>query len=546
VHIPPDARKRPAARLSPSGYLHAAWLRYRFAGQADPWLLLAALVAFVVIWGLYAAISDGPVAIHQDMSEAYVWGREFQLGYNQHPPFWAWIAGAWFSLMPRTTWAFDLLAILNAAIGLLGAWWLIGDFTSGARRIAATTLLLLTPFYTFLSLKYNANSIFLSLWPWTLHVFMRSLDERRMSDAIWFGVLMGAAMLSKYYAVVLGMSCLLAAVLHPERRRYFTSPAPYVSLAVGLLVFSPHVWWLFHNNFRSVHYATGLAAAHHISQQDWIDPIRYALGTVGACIAYQAAVLVLIVAVSRTGPRAWITASRARWRDPRFRILLALAFSPLAFTVLFGLVFHLKISSNMTIGVFSLAPLALIGLIGVRDEGRLARRSVQAAVVFSLAALILSPLIAYATIRISKDPRVVLPQIELARAATQVWRERTGRPLLYVAGENLYPGAVAFYSPDRPHSFIHFDLGQAPWVTPALLAQHGLLAVCQSDDAECLAAATRFSTSATVKVPLTLSHSFWGYSRAPRSFMLFLTPPQAGQAGSAPTRTVRVSAARAS
>ena len=86
----------------------------------------------------------------------------------------------------------------------------------------------------------------------------------------------------------------------------------------------------------------------------------------------------------------------------------------------------------------------------------------------------------------------MLPQIELARAATQVWREHTGLPLVYVAGENLYPGAVAFYSPDRPHSFIHFDRGQAPWVTPQRLAQHGLLAVCQSDDADCLAAAAAF------------------------------------------------------
>ncbi len=521
-------------------------MRYRFAGQADPWLIAGCFVAFVAVWATYAGISDGPVAIHQDMSEAYVWGREFQLGYNQHPPFWAWIAGGWFSVMPRTTWSFDLLAILNAAVGLLGAWWLIGDFTSGSRRIAAVALLLLTPFYTFLSLKYNANSIFLSLWPWTLHLFMRSIDERKLSDAVWFGVLMAAAMLSKYYAVILGMSCLAAACLHPERRRYFTSASPYISLAVGLALFSPHVWWLFQNNFRSVHYATGLSAAHGISSHDWVTPARYGLETVAACIGYQVVVIGLILAVSRTGPRAWIAASRARLAEPRFRMLLVLAWSPLAFTVLFGLLLRLKISSNMTIGVFSLAPLALIELVGVRDDGRLQRRSVQLAVGLSLAALVLSPLVAYGMIRLSKDPRVVLPQMELARDATAVWRQRTGLPLTYVAGENLYPGAVAFYSPDRPHSFIRFDYGQAPWVTPADLARNGLLAVCQADDAACLAAAGRFSTPQTARVPLILSHSFWGYSRAPRAFVLFMTPPQAGQDGSAPTRTVRVSAARAS
>ncbi len=500
-------------------------MRYRFAGQADPWLLAGCFVAFVVVWSTYAGISDLPVAIHQDMTEAYVWGREFQLGYNQHPPFWAWIAGAWFLFEPRTTWSFDLLAMLNAGIGLLGAWWLTGDFTSGNRRIAATALLLLTPFYTFLSLKYNANSIFLSLWPWALHFFVRSIDGRKLSDAVWFGVLMAAAMLSKYYAVVLAMSCLLAALLHPERRRYFTSWAPYISLAVGLVLFSPHVWWLFQNDFRSVHYATSLSATHAISKSDWIAPARYALNTVAACIGYQIVVLGLILAVSRTGPRAWFAASRTRLAEPRFRVLLALAWSPLAFTVLFGLVLHLKISSNMTIGIFSLAPLTLIGLIGVRDDTRLARRGVQLAVSLSLVALVASPLVAYGMIRLSKDPRVVLPQMELAREATKVWRLRTGLPLTYVAGEVLYPGAIAFYSPDRPHSFIRFDYGRAPWVTPQVLASHGLLAVCETDDAICLAAAGRFSTPQTVQVPLSLSHSFWGYSRAPRAFTLFLTPP---------------------
>ena len=53
---------------------------------------------------------------------------------------------------------------------------LIGRFADGEKRMAATALLLLTPFYTFLSYKYNANSIFLSIWPWTRYFFVRSID----------------------------------------------------------------------------------------------------------------------------------------------------------------------------------------------------------------------------------------------------------------------------------------------------------------------------------------------------------------------------------
>src|SRR4029079_8034790 len=146
-----------------------------------------------------------------------VWGRQFEFGYFQHPPFWAWIAGLWFEVFPRADWAFTLVAVLNGGLGLYGSWLLIGDFADGNRRLAATVLLLLTPFYTFLALKYNANSIFLSLWPWTMHFFIRSIDDCHLADAILFGLFIGVALLSKYFAVILAATCFVAALVHPLR-----------------------------------------------------------------------------------------------------------------------------------------------------------------------------------------------------------------------------------------------------------------------------------------------------------------------------------------
>ena len=49
--------------------------------QSTLWPLLALLALIVLIWTLYGVISAAPAAIHNDMAEAYVWGREFQLGY---------------------------------------------------------------------------------------------------------------------------------------------------------------------------------------------------------------------------------------------------------------------------------------------------------------------------------------------------------------------------------------------------------------------------------------------------------------------------------
>ena len=86
------------------------------AATAEPSarVVAAAFVAFVAVWSAYFAISEIATAIHNDMAEAYVWGQEFQLGYNQHPPFFAWIAGLWFLVFPRAGWAFAILSTINA------------------------------------------------------------------------------------------------------------------------------------------------------------------------------------------------------------------------------------------------------------------------------------------------------------------------------------------------------------------------------------------------------------------------------------------------
>jgi 4-amino-4-deoxy-L-arabinose transferase-like glycosyltransferase len=127
-------------------------------------------------------------------------------------------------------------------------------FAEGDRRRAAIALLLLTPFYTFLALKYNANSIFLSLWPWTMHFFVRSIDDRRLANAILFGLFLGLALLSKYFALILAATCLVAALVHPARRAYFASPVPYISMLVAALLFAPHIWWLLRSDATPVHY----------------------------------------------------------------------------------------------------------------------------------------------------------------------------------------------------------------------------------------------------------------------------------------------------
>ena len=76
---------------------------------------------------------------------------------------------------------------------------------------------MLTPFYTFQAYKYNARtSIFVSLWPWALYYFDRTVERRRVGDALALGLFVAAALLSKYFALILVATMLIAA-LHAAR-----------------------------------------------------------------------------------------------------------------------------------------------------------------------------------------------------------------------------------------------------------------------------------------------------------------------------------------
>ena len=183
-------------------------------------------------------------------------------------PFWAWIAGFWFQLFPTTNVSFIFLAVLNSTLGLFGAWRLIGLFALGKERIAATLLLLATPFYTFLSFKYNANIIFLSLWPWTLYFFVKSLDSMRLRDALAFGVFAALSILSKYFAITLLLTCLASLPFHKNGWKYIVSPLPYAAAGIFSLLVLPHLIWTMSAGAPPVAYAMSLTG------KGWLFSIR--------------------------------------------------------------------------------------------------------------------------------------------------------------------------------------------------------------------------------------------------------------------------------
>ena len=471
------------------------------------------IAAFVAVWTLYFVVTEYASAIHNDMAEAYAWGKEFQLGYNQHPPFWAWVCGAWFLIFPRANWAFALLSTLNAGVGLSGVWALTGRFVDGDRRVAATALLVVTPFYTFLAYKYNANSIFLSLWPWTLHAFVGALRTQRFKDTLLFGVMTGFALDSKYYALTLVATCGLAALASAERRRYFGSASPYLSGAVALALWTPHLIWLAESGAPPLRYLA------RVSGRGFGEAAALAVSALAGALAQQVLPLGLAAALSR----------RARGEgaldSENFRLVAILALAPPLLSVVAALALRTKLSSNMLIGVFPLSPLLAMAVLRP-DPASLRLWAMRGATALSLGALGASPLIGVGKAWYGRDSEDFEPRREAARAATEVWRRATNAPLAFVAGSFRYDNAAVFYSPEHPSAFVDFDPFGNRWATPEALAAGGLLTLCRADDALCLARTQAFATPQTRRETMTLAHVVFGGARKPIDFVMTAIPPR--------------------
>ena len=487
------------------------------AAQSWPASLVAAgsFLLFVTAWTVHGAVVSAGASLHFDVLEAYAWGREFQLGYNQHGPFWAWIAGAWFLLFPKTNASFVLLEAINAGLGLLGAWKLIGLFARGRTRHAAALMLLATPLYTVMAFKYNANIIFLSLWPWTLFFFVRSLDGMKMRDAALFGAFAAACILSKYYAAILLMTCGLSLFFHPNGRKYVFSPLPWLAAAVFGALVLPHVLWALRTN------APPIAYAMSITGKGWLFAIEHAGRYIFDSVVDLGGMLGIILLAWRMSRAGAITEPAERLPQSRRRFLAVLVLAPPLLTIVFGLAFQLELKAVMAVGVFPLMPLFSMQFISPLNRRLCFRLSAAVALAVTLGAVPGAPIQRAIGGKTSPEPRR-----ELAARVTELWRAETHTPLRYAGAFRHYADGISFYSEDHPSSFIDLSYAKSPWVTPEKIREYGLLIACAHKDADCLGKAAGLLSGSWKQFSVTFARAIGNKGTSEIAFDIFIVPPQ--------------------
>jgi hypothetical protein len=432
------------------------------------WTAVMVLFAYACVWTLYALIAKCTKDLHFDMAEILDWSQALDWGYAKHPPFAPWLVRAWFVVVPFTDGTYYLLASIAATVGLWFAWKVAGLYLDPQKRVLGLVMLILVPFYNFFALKLSANTILTPLWAATTWWFLQSLETRAVGYALLAGLAAGLAMLGKYWSGVLIVALFLAALFYPHRKEYFSSWAPWVTGAIGTLVFLPHLAWLVTHDFPTLAYAKASRMA-----LTYGSALQSAFWYLPKVAAYVAAPVLTLFAATRP---SMISEADTVWPKDGTRRALLIAFAvPHLLPVLIAVPVKSEVSPLFAIPTMTLLPVVLLSSPQLAVTRLVLDRIVLLAMVFPLAMLLLSPLIALYILKSGSVGSQAHYRM-LAANIEKHWNAAVGKPLRFVGEDPHLAYGVAAYLPDHPLPYVYDHVRST--IERSEVDKHGIVLLC--------------------------------------------------------------------
>jgi 4-amino-4-deoxy-L-arabinose transferase-like glycosyltransferase len=259
-----------------------------------------------------------------DEAYFYWWGKVPDWGFYDHPPMIGWWLAA---LIPfgESEWWLRLPQVLQPAVIALAVAWALGPVSrpltpgpspasgeGSATAWWAALLVLLAPANIWnVFITTDTPLVYFAVFSALAWIRAARDDDRRIY--LLAGALLAGAVLSKYFAALLGFAYLVDTLIRPRRRKWLGLAIVYASVlpALALMAWwnSSHCWPNYMFNFVNRHEDAGFS---------WRTPLLYA-----------ASLLYLF-----TPPVLWLLARQGRalrtaWGKPSLRATLLVGLVPL-------------------------------------------------------------------------------------------------------------------------------------------------------------------------------------------------------------------------
>jgi hypothetical protein len=449
--------------------------RFRESGvlaQPECWLVIF-VCAQLVFWTIIPQLFSSSLPLDV-VSDGLAWGHEWQWGYYKHPPLPSWTVELFFDAFGSIgPYLLSQIAIAATYIFVF----LLGRSFLPARWAAAGTLLLAGVYYFSIPTpEFNHNVAQMPLWAAASYFYYKAWKSGALPWWIALGIAAGLGILSKYSTALILIAIIGHCVSTRSARGALLTAGPYVAIFVCLALIAPHLFWLVHADFPTLHYAVGRAGNEASTAARIGAPFKFLLAQ-----AVDIAPAFVVAAIVGLVPRGLTRAGQ----NENLLFLLWLTLTPPLLTFLLSLVTGLGARDMWGAPMWNLTGLIIVEAAGARrDFAPLPRLAYCLVVLFAigLGGYLLSNV--FVPEWENKPSRTQWPAQHLSDGFTRIWENNAHQPLRIVAADGWLGGLIAMDSRPRPSVWTDASFVKSPWITPDRLARDGALVVWRIRDGD--------------------------------------------------------------
>lgn len=212
---------------------------------------LAVAAIFFLYCCLYAVMRLSiSSTMEMDEAEQFLNGPFLSFGYANQPPFYSWLVYVMAKLFGLNIQTIIATKYIIMFFFYFSFYLIARSFWNTRASLLITGTLLIFPTYSYEFNRDLSHSVLVAaMSSITCYIFVLLLRRERASGYLLLGASIGLGFLSKYNFAFFLLALMLAAASFHEGRRTFFNKKIFLSFASFVLIVSPHVMWLYQNDY---------------------------------------------------------------------------------------------------------------------------------------------------------------------------------------------------------------------------------------------------------------------------------------------------------
>lgn len=303
-------------RLAPSRSRVAAGLWRALDNPATIWWAIAAYcIVHLILRLALSPIYSLDEAEQVQFAQSLEWGYRFR-----HPPLITWMVWATQAVFGLDRLAFFALKYLLMAAGyaflFLAARRLLKDTRLATLATASYTLIYAMGYLAHIDLMHTI--VLTTMLAACLFVAVRAIEERKLTDYAWLGLVIGLGLLSKYLFVFLPVALIVVALAWPALRRRVRWDGVAIAVGIAAVIIAPFAVWVLTHDYSFIDLGRTVTGATTTGPAAWLQGL---VGLAEALIMFPMPLLAIFVAVF---PASLVALVRKTPETAEHRRLLAL------------------------------------------------------------------------------------------------------------------------------------------------------------------------------------------------------------------------------